>query len=311
MIQCARCGTQLPAGTQVCTRCGTQQPTSSSSDQPTVIGTSPGYPQGQQPPSYGQQPGGYGQPSGGFGQQPQQPQQPYGQQPGGYGQQPQQPYDQQQGGFGQQPGGFGQQSGGFGQQPQQPYGQQGGFGQQPQQPYGQQPPQYGQPQQPGYLPMVPATAPKRNWLPFILGGAGLLVLCCIGVVVVAVLVNRNGTGNGTIEFGTGYTQNGKAYQITGKKDTFSAGDNFTFVASLNDRTSAPSLDLILLHVSSSGSEDEIFNSPVGVTSSTNTQYNVFAVQEPNLLFLIDEPGTYKIKLSDAGNVLAEGTFTYR
>src|SRR5690349_21568952 len=95
MIQCARCGTYLPEGTQVCTTCGAQQPARSPNDQPTVvgppptmIGTPPGYPQGQQqPPSYGQQSGGFGQ----------QPTQPYGQQSGGFG--------QQQGGFGQQPGG--------------------------------------------------------------------------------------------------------------------------------------------------------------------------------------------------------------
>jgi hypothetical protein len=78
MIQCVRCGTQLPAGTQICTRCGSQQPAASVHEQPTVIGTPPGLPQGQpapygsQPPAYWQQSPGYGQPPPSFGQ-PQQP----------------------------------------------------------------------------------------------------------------------------------------------------------------------------------------------------------------------------------------------
>lgn len=291
MIQCARCGTQLPAGTQICTRCGAQQPTGSPNEQPTVIGAPPGYPQSQQPPSYGQQPGGYGQ-QGGFGNQQQQP---YGQQQGGYGQQP--------GGFGQQPQQpYGQQGGGFGQQP-------GGYGQQPQQPYGQQP-QFGAPQQPGYPPMVPAAPAKRSRLPVIIGSvAGVLLLCCIVGVVIAVIVSRNGGGNGSIKFGTDYKESGSSYDIVGEKSTFSKGDTIAFVANLKERANTTTLTMSLVQVNSDGTEKELYTEDSDIT---NKDSNVIAYKNPLLLSVyVKDAGTYKIKLSRDTTVLAEGTFTYR
>jgi hypothetical protein len=275
MVQCVRCGTQLPMGTQVCTNCGTQQPSRASSEQPTVIGTPPPYSQGQQPPAYGQQQGGFGQqPGGGFGQQPQQP---YGQQPGGYGQQP------------------------------------GGFGPQPQQPYGQQPPQFGMPQQPGYPPGAPATPPKRNRLPLIIGGiGGLLALCCIGIVVVLALVGRFGGGSGEIEFGTDVRENGNNYDIVGKKDSFTSGDQFAFVADLKERQSASSLDMVLLRVKSDGTEEQVLEDTVELSGTSGSQYDVVAYRNPILLALLtNQPGTYKVKLSNGSTLLAEGTFNYR
>jgi hypothetical protein len=129
-------------------------------------------PQGYPQQGAGQQ--GYGQP--GYPQQPEYPQQGYAQpsgypQPGGYpgyqdGQAP-------PSGYGQQPG-FGQPG-----YPSQGYGQQG----YPQQGYPQQayPQQQGFPPTPTYpgAPGYPgAPAPKRNWLPFIIGGVVLVVLLC-------------------------------------------------------------------------------------------------------------------------------------
>lgn len=140
--------------------------------------------------------------------------QPHGQAP--YGQQPnQQPYQQQgQPSYGQQQGQPPyQQQGQYGHgQPQ--YGQQQYGGQGAQAPFGQQQgqPQYGQPQSQQYFqnqgngnfggPNQPAyggTAMyggpvKKSPLPWILGGAGLLVL--VGIIVVIVLVVNSFGGGG-------------------------------------------------------------------------------------------------------------------
>lgn len=167
----------------------------------------PGYGQSGSGQGYGQgaDQGGYGQP--GYGQ-------------GGYGQ-PGSGQGSSQGGYGQEQPGYGQ--GGYGQQgyPQQGgypgypgseappsgYGQPGygqpGYGQPgypqqpeyPQQGYPQQQGYGGYPQQPGYpgpqtypgtagYPGQTPPAPKRNWLPLIIGGVVLVVLiCCVLPIV--------------------------------------------------------------------------------------------------------------------------------
>jgi hypothetical protein len=126
-----------------------------------------------------QQPGPYGPPPGGYGQQPGQTPPPggYPQQPGGYpqtGGQPQQPggYPQQPGAYPPgapgQPGGY-PQTGGF-QQPPGGYPQTGGFG---------QPGAYGQ-QPGGFPPGYPAGGgPQKNKTPFILAGAGVVVVLLV------------------------------------------------------------------------------------------------------------------------------------
>lgn len=138
----------------------------------------------QQPGPYGQQPGQFGQQPGQFGQQP-----GYGQQPGGYPPPPQGfPQGGQQPGYGAPPGGYGQPGQPVPGQPGPPG--QPGYGQQPYGPQGQfNQPGYGQP---GGFGDPYGPPRKKSPLPWILAGAGVLV---IGVV--AVLIFTLGGSNGT------------------------------------------------------------------------------------------------------------------
>lgn len=249
MIQCARCGTQLPAGTQVCSRCGSQQSTLPASEQPTVIGTTPGLFQGQ-PEAQGSQPPPFNQPPAGFGQQPP-----------AFGQPP-------------QPGGW-----------------------------------QGPPVQSLAAPAPPAP-PKKSKLPLILGGVtGVLLLCCVGAFAVVMLLARLGSGSGTMEFGTDYSQSSGSFEIVGKKAEFSAGEQIAFVADLSERANASGLDLIMVRVNADGTEEELFNTEVTISDPDT---NKIAYKNPVLLALTgDQEGTYKIKLARDGTVLSEGTFTYQ
>lgn len=141
-------------------------------EQPDHLGRPPG--QSGWQPGPGQQPGGYPPPAQGFPQGGQQP--GYGPPPGGYPQHPGQGQPAGQPGYGLPPHGLpphGLQPYGQPDQFHQPgYGQPGGFGG----PYG--------------------APPRRNPLPWILAGAGVLV---IGVVAVLVFTLGGGGAKGTAE----------------------------------------------------------------------------------------------------------------
>jgi hypothetical protein len=170
-----------------------------------------GYGQEQQgsPQPGSQQPGageqgypqqGYGQPSG-YPAYPggQSPQSGYGQQPG-YGQ-PSYPapeaYPQQ--GESAQPSywqpSYGQPGyGAYGQPayPQQEYQQQSGYPQQGYPAPSTYPGTTGTPGYPAYPGATATPAPRRNWLPFIIGGVVIVVLLCCGLPIGLFALNGNG-----------------------------------------------------------------------------------------------------------------------
>ncbi|HEY7984257.1 MAG TPA: hypothetical protein VID73_08815 [Ktedonobacterales bacterium] len=120
---------------------------------------------------------------------------------------------------------------------------------------------------------------------------------------------QSGIGNNMV-LGADYAPAGQGFAIVNQTGRFAAGDPIALLVNMNGRPfGTTSLQLLLVHVESNGTEVVVDSAAETISNPNFTEY---AIKWPSSGRLMgnNPPGVYKFELTDYHTVLARASFYY-